>query len=139
MMVEAVVGGAVLLFAAAGMYSISRRAWKGLTSWISGSQPDTPQGQSALREPTPYFTVELVRTVLEHQAQREDQNRQQLVQLFLKLAGMHSPEQFALHSRECENQDHYGSPGNSTNGMPGPMSRLFHRLLPRRKTAFGSH
>jgi len=132
MIVESFVGGAVIVLAAIGTYSSFRIAQHRLTHWLKSRASDSPEPKISSIDPTPSFTVELVRTVLEHQAKREDQSRRELAFVVTQMAS-------ALQSTECSS----GSPGQfikpekavlpctdseEAKGGNGLVTRTVHRL-----------
>jgi hypothetical protein len=131
MIVESIVGGTGIVLAAIGFCSVCRLVRKKATCWLNPALPNLPQPET-LKDPTPSFTVELVRTVLEHQARREDQHRQQLSLLLMQLANMQEcggcssipfvdPDEKPLAHRN----------GNGVaNTRDGMVARTISRLLP---------
>src|SRR5665213_1476495 len=132
MIVESVVGGTVLVLAAIGTYSSFRCAQRRLTRWLKPQPSCESERQILPVDPTPSFTVELVRTVLEHQARREDQSRHQLAILVMQMATAQqcsdcSPKPF-LDPLKKPLPHHEGSAVAST--YDGMVFRTIRRLLP---------
>ncbi len=132
MIVESIVGGAVIALAAIGMCSVCRRLRLRLACWLNSPQADVSQRETTLKDPTPSFTVELVRTVLEHQARREDQSRHQLTFLIMQMAT-------AQHCDNCsglplldpkETQLPYHERDLVACKLDGMVARTIRRLLP---------
>ncbi len=61
MIIESVVAGAVIALAAIGTGSVYRRLRLGLACWHKSPQTEVSQSETALKDPTPSFTVELAR------------------------------------------------------------------------------
>jgi len=85
MIVESVFGGTVLVLTAIGIHSSFRCVQQRLTRGLKLQPSNQSDRQISPMDPTPSFTVELVRTVLEHQARREDQSRHQLALLVMQM------------------------------------------------------
>jgi hypothetical protein len=132
MIIESILGGAVIVLATAGMCSVYRYIRQKTACWFNAPQPEIPQQETTLKDPTPSFTVELVRTVLEHQARREDQSRHQLTLLLMQIANakqcdgcasipfidvQHKP--LSQHTRDV-----------FANARDGMVARTVRRLLP---------
>jgi hypothetical protein len=86
MILESIIGGSVIAIASVGACSVCCRVRQRLTRWFGSPQSEEVLHENAVIDPTPSFTVDLVRTVLEHQALREDQSRRQLTMLLMQLA-----------------------------------------------------
>ena len=132
MIVESIVGGGVIALAAVGTCSVCRRLRQRLAYWLHPPQPSVPQPETTLKDPTPSFTVELVRTVLEHQARREDQSRQQLTLLLMQFASTHRCADRAamsfhdLDEKPLPHRD-VNDAGSTGHGM---VARTIRRLIP---------
>lgn len=82
MIVESVVVGLAVI----GTYSAYRCIHQKVACWLKPQHFSEAERPAAPIDPTPSFTVELVRTVLEHQARHEDQSRQQMTLLPMQIA-----------------------------------------------------
>lgn len=134
MIIEFVIGGIVFILAAIGTYSSFRSAQQKLSRWQTVKPVNEPKRMVSPIDPTPSFTVELVRTVLEHQAKREDQSRRELTMLTLQMA--------ATFSQQPEDRLTTMLPENDSTLLPrceesisppvhdGIMCRTLRRILP---------
>jgi len=76
MIIESILGGSVIVLSTIGVCSAYRRLRRGLAAWAISPQIDQPPMKNTAGDPTPHFTVDLLRTVYEHQSRREDQLRE---------------------------------------------------------------
>lgn len=81
MIVELIVVGLAVI----GSYSAYVCIHHKLACWLKPNRSNEAERPTAHADPTPSFTVELVRTVLEHQARREDQSRREIAYLMSRL------------------------------------------------------
>lgn len=134
MIIESLVGGTVVLLAAVGTGCLYRRIRTKLSYWLASPHEKLPLPQTSLTDPTPSFTVELVRTVLEHQARREDESRQQLAILLMQVAGSRPRgEGQRIHLLETERTPVPNHDGTVANTECGVVARTIRRLLPARR------
>lgn len=76
--------------------------------------------------------MELVRTVLEHQARREDQHCQQLSILLMQIASAPPRDVYLSTTSLASNAKPLPQPaeGAEANGRRGTIARTLHRLIP---------
>jgi hypothetical protein len=89
MIIESVVVG----LAVVGTCSAYRCVHQKVACWLKPHRRNEAERQPASIDPTPSFTVELVRTVLEHQARREVQSRREFAFLISQLAAVVNPSE----------------------------------------------
>lgn len=131
MIIESILGGSVIVMTAIGLYSSFRRIQRSLAAWLNTPPVDHSPLKAASCDPTPSFTVDLVRTVLEHQSSREDQHRRELTQILIRMATANG----------CDVGSHATILNINSDALPphvptvmraksGVMSRTFRRLIP---------
>lgn len=131
MIIESVVGGSVIVMSAIGLYWTFRCLRRRLVTWLNLPQTEVASVKTVPCDPTPSFTVDLVRTVLEHQSSREDQHRRELTQILIRLATANG----------CDVGSHATILSIKTDAMPpveptavreksGGLSRTIRRLIP---------
>lgn len=125
MIVESVVVG----LAVVGSYSACRCIHQKVACWLSPPHPNKAERPPSPIDPTPSFTVELVRTVLEHQARREDQSRREMAFLMSKLVAAVNPSENAsspfFEPEKAAMPDGNGAPeSNTSNGTSWTIRKL---------------
>jgi hypothetical protein len=127
MIVESVVVG----LAVVGGYSACRCIHQKVACLLSPNHPNKEERSPSPIDPTPSFTVELVRTVLEHQARREDQSRREIASLMSQFVSVANPAEntaiSTFHKNMTDISDfNYNPESNSRSGL---VRRVIRHLL----------
>ena len=115
-----------------GTYSTSRWVHQKMKRWQEPYKSKGAKQQQASCDSMPSSTVELVRTVLEHQAKREDQSRHELVFLLTKMRPDHPlPDPYSIPILETEKTANTKKIPEPNTGW-SPVPKFIQRWLPQR-------
>jgi hypothetical protein len=130
MIVKLVVAG----LAVVGGYTACRCVHQKVANWLKPHSHKEAERQSFSTDATLSFTVDLVRTVLEHQARREDESRQQLTVLLMHALGSRScSAPLPFHFLETESTPAPNHNETGTNTEYGMVARTIRCLFPARR------